>query len=122
MYLMFNLFVTVSYDRLKEVKIAYIKRKIKNHSPKKGVAQIVADQKGNEAAYAAPEQDTSDDPWIFRADCVPEIKDSIKSGQNLDSHPHPDKKDDNLSDKQHVVFSDRNDLFCGYPRCMQRSL
>ncbi|CAK8715595.1 hypothetical protein GMJAKD_04735 [Candidatus Electrothrix aarhusensis] len=120
MYLVFNLVVTVSYDGLKEVEIAYIKRNIKNYPPKKGIAQVVSDQKGDEGAYAAPEHNASNDPWIFRTDCVPEIKDTIESGNNLDSHPHPEQKDDNFSDKHHVVFSDRNDIFCEYPAACSR--
>ena len=111
----FSLLIAIPYDGLKEEEVGSVKRNIKNHPPEKGIAQVVSDQKGNEAAYTAPEHNASDDPWVFSTDCVPEIKDTIERGDNLDSHPHPEKKDDNFSDKQHVVFSNRNDLFYGYP-------
>ena len=108
----FSLLIAIPYDGLKEEEVGSVKRNIKNHPPEKGIAQVVSDQKGNEGAYTAPEHNASDDSWIVSTDCVPEIKDTIERGDNLDSHPHPEKKDDNFFDKQHVVFSNRNDLFC----------
>lgn len=51
----FSLLIAISYDELKDKKIGYVKRKIKNQPQKKGIAQVVAQQEGDKRTEPAPE-------------------------------------------------------------------